>query len=244
MIVRLRTLPRPVAVAVGLATVVAALAAAGGLWYVFLRPDGPTSVGSSGPVIPSSSASNDEETDGSWQLDNSIGSFADFSGSWVGYRVQEELAGIGGNTAVGRTNDLSGTLSIAGSSLTAASITADLSGLVSDDERRDDQLRRQALETDLYPTATFELNEPIEIPETASDGDSIQVTARGDLTVHGVTHAVDIPLNVRYEDGVMGVAGSLEIAFADYGIEQPTSFLVLSVDDHGTIELQLFFTHA
>jgi hypothetical protein len=36
----------------------------------------------------------------------------------------------------------------------------------------------------------------------------------------------------------------LEITFADFGIAKPTSFLVLSVQDHGTLELQLFFTHA
>jgi hypothetical protein len=39
------------------------------------------------------------------------------------------------------------------------------------------------------------------------------------------------------------VTGSLEINFADYNITPPTSFLVLSVADQGTMELQLFFRH-
>jgi len=244
MIERLRTLPRPLALAAGVTTAVAVVAAAGFLWYLFLRPAGPAAVGASGLVIPSSSAGEDAEIDGTWHLDTSIGSFADFSGSWVGYRVQEELASIGGNTAVGRTPDVSGTLSVTGMTLTEASMSANLSALVSDDERRDGQLGRQALETDQHPTATFELSEPLEIPEAALTGETVEVTAHGTLNLHGVTQAVEFPLDVRYEDGVIGVAGSLEIAFADFGIEQPTSFVVLSVDDHGTIEVQFFFTHA
>ena len=40
------------------------------------------------------------------------------------------------------------------------------------------------------------------------------------------------------------VTGSLPIAFADYSIGKPESFKVLSIDDHGTMELQLFFSHA
>ena len=39
------------------------------------------------------------------------------------------------------------------------------------------------------------------------------------------------------------VVGGTNIAFADYGIESPKSMAVLSIDDHGTLELQLVFRH-
>ena len=39
----------------------------------------------------------------------------------------------------------------------------------------------------------------------------------------------------------MTVTGSVDILFVDYGIAQPTSFLVLSIEDHGTMEFQLDF---
>lgn len=109
--------------------------------------------------IPSVSAVEAVDSDGTWQLDTSLGSFANFSGSWVGYRVQDELAGVGDNTAVGRTPEVSGPLGVEGRLLTAATIEADLSTPVSDDDRRDDQLRRQALETDRFSTATFVLSD-------------------------------------------------------------------------------------
>lgn len=70
----------------------------------------------------------------------------------------------------------------------------------------------------------------------------MNVTATGDLTLHGVTKSVQIPLRARLGTDRVALIGSLDITFADYGIEKPNSFLVLSVDDHGTLELQLLLT--
>jgi polyisoprenoid-binding protein YceI len=128
--------------------------------------------------------------------------------------------------------------------VTAAEITADLSTLKSDDDRRDSQLQRQALETDQYPTATFSLTEPIELPAAAAQGEAVNVTATGDFTLHGVTKSVQIPLQARLETDRVVLIGSLDITFADYQIEKPNSFMVLSVDDHGILELQLLLTEA
>lgn len=36
----------------------------------------------------------------------------------------------------------------------------------------------------------------------------------------------------------------LVLLFVDYGTQKPTSFIVLSVADEGTMELQLFFTQS
>jgi hypothetical protein len=42
----------------------------------------------------------------------------------------------------------------------------------------------------------------------------------------------------------VAVSGSVNIVFADYGFQGPTSLLVVSVEDHGIMELHLLFTHA
>ena len=70
---------------------------------------------------------------------------------------------------------------------------------------------------------------------------TISATGTGELTLHGVTKTVDIPIEARLSGDVVTVTGSIDIVFADYGISQPTSFLVLSIEDHGTMELQLHF---
>ena len=176
---------------------------------------------------------------GTWAVDPTIGSFSDFSGSFVGYRVEEDLANVGAATAVGRTPDVTGTLTFDGTTVTAVEITADLSTLRSDKSQRDGQLRRQAIETATYPTATFTLTRPIELASAPAEGRLIQATATGDLTIHGVTRSVEIPLEARLAGDVVWVTGSTDILFSDYEIQRPTSFAVLTIADHGTMEFQL-----
>lgn len=180
--------------------------------------------------------------DGTWTVDTSIGSFSGFSDSFVGYRVNENLAQVGSTTAVGRTPRVSGSLTLAGESVTDCTISADLSTLQSDRSMRDGQLHRQALETDRFPTATFELASPVQLSAIPADGQTIEATAQGRLTLHGVTRDVSIPLKATLSDRMVTVVGSLDIAFADYGIAPPQSMVVLSVDDHGVMEFQLHFT--
>ena len=84
--------------------------------------------------------------------------------------MQEELVGIGGATAVGRTPDVTGSLTVDGTTLTSAEITADLTTLRSDESMRDGQLARQGIETATYPTAVFTLAEPIELERCRRTG--------------------------------------------------------------------------
>jgi polyisoprenoid-binding protein YceI len=239
---------RTVAVVVTALVVVGLLLGGGyGLWYLFLRPAGPAAVDATSVPLPSSVASSAPLTggiDGTWKVDTSIGSFSDFSDSFVGYRVQEELAGFGANTAVGRTPSVSGTMTIAGTTVSDVSIEADLTTLQSDDPRRDGQLSRQGIQTGQFPTASFKLTTPIDLGSVPADGQEISLTAQGQLTLHGQTRDVRIPLKAKLSGSVIVVTGSLEITFADYGIAKPSSFAVLSIADTGTMELQLYFTRS
>lgn len=233
--------------------------AGAGLWYLFLRPAGPPPVslaslppGSAAPSVgsmagPSGDPSDEPAAaglDGTWSVDPSVGSFDDFSGSFVGYRVREELATVGATEAVGRTPDVSGTLTLEGTRITAVEITADLTTLRSDERMRDGQLSRQGLETSQFPSATFRLTTPIDLGSLPAEGQAIEATATGELTLHGQTRSVEVPVQARLQGGVITVAGSLPIVFADFGMERPRAMIVLSVEDRGTMELQLHFTRA
>ena len=258
---------------IGAAIVVIALLVGAwmGFSYLFLRPAAPAAVGlsdasptpaasaSAGSAATASATASADPTapaatdggstsagslDGTWTVDPSVGSFADFSGSFVGYRVQEELANLGAATAVGRTPDVTGSVTFDGATVTAAEFTADLTTLQSDDDRRDGQLRRQALETSTFPTATFTLTQPIELAAAPAEGEVVTATATGDLTIHGVTQSVEIPIEARLSGDVVTVTGSTEILFSDYGISQPRSFMVLSIADSGTMEFQLQLTRS
>jgi len=164
--------------------------------------------------------------------------------SFLGYRIDEELRLIGATTAVGRTSDIEGTLEFDGNAITAVSVVADVRTLRSDDSRRDGQLRTQALESNAFPEATFVLAEPIAIEGDPTAGAEIEAVAVGDLTIHGVTQRVQMPLQGRYLDGQVVVVGSTVILLADYDIDAPRAASVLSVSEEATIELQLVFRKA
>lgn len=171
---------------------------------------------------------------GTWTIDPEA--------SFVGYRVREQLATLPApSDAVGRTSGVSGALAIDGLEISTVEVTADLTQLRSDESRRDDRIRSSGLETDTFPEASFALTEPIVFDDAPADGETVEVTATGDLTLHGVTRSVRIPLQARRTGDTIEVVGSLEIAFADYDIVAPSFGGFVTVDDHGTIELQLTF---
>ena len=53
---------------------------------------------------------------------------------------------------------------------------------------------------------------------------------------------VSLPLEAQFVDGRIVVVGSLDVTFSDYGVTVPSAPILVSADDHGTVELQLFFT--
>jgi len=223
------------------------IAGGAGLAYLFLRDAPPPAVGVASPAVPSDAATDPSATsvpgtlDGTWTIDASIGSFSDFSGSFVGYRVRETLADIGAQEAVGRTPDVTGSLALEGSTITSVEVTADLTTLQSDDSRRDGQLERQGIETARFPAATFRLTSPIELGAIPIEGRVVEVAATGELMLHGVLRTVEVPVRAVLSGNVVTVSGSIDIAFADYEIERPRSFIVLSIEDHGVMEFQLHF---
>ena len=232
----------------GVVLIIVAVVGGAGLWYVFFQPSGPApvSLGSLPPATASPAGSSGpapsaETIEGVWTTDPTASSTSG-PASFVGYRVREELANIGATEAVGRTADVSGSLTIEGTTISKVEITADLTTLQSSSDNRDRQLGRQALETATFPTATFVLTTPIELGSEPVQGQVIETTATGDLTLHGVTKSVQVPLQARLEGNSIVVAGSLRIAFADFGIAKPQAMLVLSVEDAAVMELLIHFT--
>jgi len=166
------------------------------------------------------------------------------SGSEAGYRVREQLASFPApSDAVGRTSAVSGTVtraqSAGGNSVTAASITVDVSKLSSDQARRDQRIHSQGLESDRYPTATFQLTTPIALPPTAASGQPINVSATGALTMHGVTKTVTIPIAARLTGSKVELVGSITFPFSQFGMTPPSIGGFVTVQDNATIEFQL-----
>jgi len=208
------------------AVVVAVLAVAGPYVYIhFIEGDAPkrlslSSQGSSSTTPDPSAAS--QPLDGAWKVG---------TGSQAGYRVKEILFGQN-NEAVGRTSAVGGNATIAGTKVTAADVTVDLTQVSSDQSRRDTQFHHLIMDTSTFPTATFKLTQPIDLPSTTG---RVSVKATGDLTTHGVTKSAVADLQAERSGNSVRVSGSIPVTFADYNIPNP-SFGPISTEDHGLIE--------
>ena len=162
--------------------------------------------------------------------------------SFAGYRVVEVLAGgVDESTAVGRTAKVTGSLELSHSALVAATVEVEMATLRTDDSHRDSHMR-QALNTKEFPLAVFTLVEPLELPVGISWGQPFSGSAHGDLTIKGVTNRTVFDLQARIVGETIVVVGSSEVVFSDYGVTEPTSVAVISVEDHGIMEFQLYFT--
>ena len=135
-------------------------------------------------------------------------------------------------------------MTLAGAVIDNVQVTADMTALTSDQPERDGQLTGQAIQTDTFTTAMFKTIQPINLGTLPAEGTIVKVDATGALTLHGVTKTVTISLQALRHGGVIAVSGALPILFSDWSVQRPTSFAVLSVDDHGIMELHLLFTHS
>jgi polyisoprenoid-binding protein YceI len=183
--------------------------------------------------------------DGDWRVDSSVGefSFEDSTGTFVGFRVREELTGLGEVEAVGRTPQVTGSVTIDGQTVTTALVEANMAAITTNDGRRDNRVR-SALDVEQFPTATFELTTPIDLGPEAGSGEPVAATASGDLTVHGVTQPVEFDLQAQLVDDTIVIVGALDVVFGDFGVEVPSAPVVLSADDFGVVELQLFLARS
>lgn len=207
-------------------------------WWFVLRGDEPSRASlpvrtTDSTVVPAGAAPTGAD-----------GTFTVSPGSdvFVGYRVQELFGGETiKKTAVGRTAGVTGAVTIANGQVTVVDITADMTRLTSDSSTRDNALRNRGLQTEQFPTATFRLTAPIALPGGLAPGRPVDVVAVGDLTLHGVTRSVQVPLQASWDGAdTVSVASpeGLTITMADYDIEPPSNPLV-TVDGEGELELQL-----
>ena len=228
------------------------------IWWFIFRDDAPAEVDNAAANVQldadiaeaadagEAPATNefDGDIDGTWTVDNTIGEFTfdSASGSFAGFRVDEELIGPGSVVAVGRTGEVTGSIVISGDELSDAAIDVDLTTLISDRTGREGAIQR-ALETSRFPTATFSLTDAIPLPAGAADGHIFSVTAVGDLTVHGITQTTSFALEVNVrDDGIAVITGSADLVWADFGVTPPSAPIVASVEDEGIVEFQLLLT--
>ena len=195
-----------------------------------LNEDDLSAIVSDSSTAPSSTPTPDVGITGTWLAT---------SESTVGYRVKEVLGGVD-TEGVGRTNQVNGSLTIQDTTLLSTVFEIDVASIKSDSSKRDSQFSGNIMDTATYPTATFRLLTPIELGSIPADDQNITATAQGELTMHGVTQQVAFEITAKIANGIIGVLGSIDITFADYGIANPSNAFV-TTGDTGLLEFVLAF---
>jgi len=177
---------------------------------------------------------------GTWVVDTDFVTFDTRSGagSWVGYRIDEQLSGLGAVTAVGRSPRVDGEVVIEGAQVRSATIRADLQGLISDNANRDARVRPIFADRPVV----FTLTEVVDFGAIPAEGQRLAVTARGSLRIGDVERIVDVDLSADVAGSRLLITGTAIIVLADFGIAVPSAPVVLSVSDEATIELALFLS--
>jgi polyisoprenoid-binding protein YceI len=200
-------------------------------------------------TAPSAGSSSSAGTGATLTAETAAGEWTIASGE-AGYRVTEQLADLPAESdAIGRTTDVTGTATIAGSGdsvqVTAATIEVDTTTIASDKSMRDNRMRNEGLQTDTFTTAGFVLTSPVDVPATAFDGQVVDVTLHGDLTLHGVTKTVDIPAQAQVNGDQIQVQGSITFPLADFEIVAPNiGGFIVSIADEGSLEFLVTFAAA
>jgi polyisoprenoid-binding protein YceI len=180
---------------------------------------------------------------------SSAASASDLSGQWrvvrgpakeattAGYRVEEKVVGgLVSDTATGRTGDVTGSVTVVGSQVTAAHFTVNMTTLKSDKSLRDTVLKTNAIQTAQYPTAAFTLTDPIALPQV-TPGKIYRLEAHGTLLLHGVSKSVTVALRCQQTNTGFVLLADMPIVMADYSIKPPSIAGVVSVQNHGSFEL-------
>ena len=213
----------------GVAVPLAAVAAA---YLVFFTPDSP-------PELRLSSRAPEP----AYAVPTGIWSVG--PGSVAGYRVRERLLSLPApNDAVGRTSAIAGGFRLIGDGAAlrverGMRIDVDVSTLKSDEDRRDDHMHTMAIESAQFPTATFVTTSDLVLPAAAGEA---ATTVEGDLTLHGVTRPVSVPVQAQHAGGRIEVVGSLSFTWDQFDMKRPNLSYV-TVESDPTLEFQLFFDH-
>ena len=88
--------------------------------------------------------------------------------------------------------------------------------------RRRDRRMRAILETAKYPSIVFELRRFTGDLSRLTPGESFPVEVAGDLTVHGRTAPVQLPVDVYVFADRVEVAGSFPLYWKEYGLADPS----------------------
>jgi polyisoprenoid-binding protein YceI len=180
-----------------------------------------------------------------------VGSSGSLTGQWkittgsrAGYRVREKLAFLPAlDDAVGRTSQITGgaTFATSGASVavTAASFVINVYSLKSNEAMRDEHIHTIGIQSATYPRASFKLTKPVTLPASALSGGVVDLKATGDVTMHGTTKLLTIPVEMTLSSSKIQAVGSYTFPWGLFNMQAPSVGGFVNVEGTATLEFKL-----
>ncbi len=161
------------------------------------------------------------------------------------YIAEEELAGVGANTAIGKTKTIQGAFlfDADGAPIACSTIYVDVRTFESDSSRRDNFLRGSTLQSDQFPLAEFVVTE-IEDFTMPAEGEETTFTLAGNFTLHGVTKTMAWTVTASKQGDTLQGTANTQFDMADFDIQKPIVGSVLSIEDTIQLEIDLVATNS
>jgi polyisoprenoid-binding protein YceI len=148
----------------------------------------------------------------------------------------------GKTVVVGTTPGVSGEIQLnleGAEPVESAQFSVDMTGLQTDQDRRDNWLKDNAIETSRFPAATFTATSVTGLPESINEGEEISFELTGDLTVRDVTKSVTFAVTAVLQGDTLEGTAVLPLKISDFGIAPPDFANTLTVADEFRIEVVL-----
>lgn len=140
-------------------------------------------------------------------------------------------------TAIGRTKGIAGDVLVDFATPVNSqigTIVINVNQLTSDEGRRDNYIRNNALESAKYPEATFKPTKIEGIPASVKPGDTLTLKVTGDLTVKETTRPVTFDVTLTAGQDQLTGSAVTQILLSDFGVG-PIQIAMLATEDEAKL---------
>ncbi len=147
---------------------------------------------------------------------------------------------VGSSKTIGSTDKVEGTLQLDLENATVGTnqFTVDLPSLETDQSLRDEWIRKNALESNTYPLATFVASEIRNAPATYSEGSEATFQLVGEITIREITQPAVFDVTATLVGNTITGVATAPLKLTDFDIEPPNFAGTLTVKDDFVVRLE------
>ena len=159
------------------------------------------------------------------------------------YIVNEQLVKLPApNDAIGSTKDIKGKIVLSKNGQISPDqnsyFEVNMLSLKSDSRRRDNYLKRNSLESNTYPTASFQITKINNLPFPAPLNQKLDFELIGILTIKNVSKEVTWNVSSEFDGNKLAGVAKTEFKFDFFEIKIPKVFVVVSVKNLIQLEIE------